>query len=121
MENNSSNALGTRVKALRKISRFSRVEVAEKIGITLHYYTLFEDDRIQLDEAVIKKLSNLFKEDLTSINAEILIRDENSKLIKIPVKKDRQIFIHDLVKEFIKLEDSVQDLVLQLIKDIERS
>ena len=121
MENSVSAALGMRVKALRKISKLSQANVAEKIGITLHYYILFEDDRLQLEASTIKKLSDLFGEDLLNIESDIVLRDENAELTKILVKKDRQIFIYNFIKEFVKLEDSAQDLVAQLIKDIEKS
>ncbi len=121
MENSVSAALGMRVKALRKISRMSQANVAEKIDISLNHYILFEDDRLQLEETTIKKLSDLLGEDLLNIDSDIVLRDENAELIKISVKKDRQIFIYNFIKKFITLEDSTKDLVIQLIKDIERS
>ncbi len=121
MENINQTLLATRVKALRKIARLSQEEVASKLGITLYNFKTFEEGTKKLDGASVVKLSTLFNQDLTGIDSEIILSGKNHKLTKIMVKRENRYFINEFVREFIKIDASAQEAMVQIIQKLGKS
>jgi transcriptional regulator with XRE-family HTH domain len=118
MQNVDQKLLATRVKALRRISRFSQDEVALKLGITLYHFKAFEDGSKILSQEEIIKLSDIFHEDLSRIDSEVLLLGKNHQLTRVNVKRDNRYFINEFVKNFIKLDSSLQESLVQVIQGL---
>jgi transcriptional regulator with XRE-family HTH domain len=118
MQNLDQKLLATRVKALRRIARLSQEEVASKLGVTLYHYKAFEDGSKIVGEEEIVKLSDIFHEDLSVIDSEVLLLGKNHQLTRIKVKRENRSFINEFVKSFIKLDSSSQELLVQIIQKL---
>lgn len=118
MENVDQKLLSSRVKALRRIARYSQEEVASKLGISLYNYKHFEEGSKTLSEEGIVILSKLFHQDLAKIDCEIILAGQNHQLTRVRVKKENRYFINEIARDFIKLDLKAQELVVQIIQKL---
>jgi transcriptional regulator with XRE-family HTH domain len=118
MENINQKSLGTRVRALRKIARLSQEEVAKRIDISFHHFKVFEEGLKNLDEEAIIKLSQIFSEDLLKLDSEIVLCSKDNQLTKIIVKRENKHFIYEFLQNFIKLDSSLKNSLLQIISKL---
>ncbi len=117
MQSLNLNSLSMRVRCLRKVSNLTQEEVAKRIGITLYSYRFFEEGIKKLEASVVKRLSDLFAQDLDNVDSEVVLRNEKGELTQIIVKKERKEFIYNFLVNFLKLNNAVKASFTQLIKD----
>lgn len=117
MQSLNLNSLSMRVRCLRKVANLTQEEVAKRIGITLYSYRFFEEGIKKLEDSVIKKLSELFSQDLDNVDSEVVLRNEKGELTQIIVKKEKKEFIYSFLVNFLKLNNALKTSVTQLVKD----
>ncbi len=71
-----------------------------------------------MGEEEIVKLSDIFHEDLSGIDSEILLLSKNHQLTRVNVKRENRYFINEFVKNFIKLDSSSQESLVQIIQKL---
>ena len=121
MQNVDHKLLATRVKALRRISRLSQEEVALRLGATLYHFKALEEGSKNFNETEIIKLSDIFDEDLSKIDSEIVLAGRNHRLIKVGVKKENRPFINEFLKNFVRLDSQLQESIVQIIQKLQKS
>jgi transcriptional regulator with XRE-family HTH domain len=114
----SAHPLQIRVKYLRRINSLSKEELAKKIGTTIHYYKQFESGIENLNEELIKKLSEFFNENLLDADSEIVIHPQGGEITPIKVEREHREFIYNFLNHFLKLKPSLRKQMIEMIKNI---
>lgn len=65
-----TQALGGRVRALRRQKKMTQAKLAERLGISASYLNLIEHDRRRLSAALLLKLAAVFDLDLRALSGE---------------------------------------------------
>lgn len=86
MDTEHIDKLGFRLKLLRKNLALSQTELSEKMGVTQHSFSDYENSKRFPDTRFLFKLRSLFK-----VNLNWLVNGEGPMFIEHNIKKSEQI------------------------------
>ncbi len=108
MKEKSSVRLGVRVRALRRRENLTQKQLAERLGISVSYLNLIENNRRPMSAELLIKLAKLFNLDIQS-----LAMDDNARLISDlievfsdPIFEDQRLTTSD-IREIVTVSPSI--------------
>lgn len=97
--------LGTRIQELRKNSKLSQTDLADKIGISKSQMIRYENKGVQPPADILSKLADIF-----SVSIDFLIHGNNDQKAQATLKNN------ELLNQFKQVEELPEDEQITVLK-----